>query len=742
MSSSQGQGKSEDVDPVWGYIAPSNIPLLRPLGVSPSREQLEGAFIGHNWPPPELAALDWVNAPRPKIAEDTFGRLFGRGSPWTAESYPVVLLAEFVAISEGAWKRISLSEEGIEAYLQSELTELVELMDYRAGVLSEFLAQNNGILDYLRGIFSFSARSHPITYALGATAIHVGQFQAMYHKFLRSRPRPSNLSPRLMPPVDVPGHASFPSGHATQARLVARFLAKVMPTPAEAPLLSLADRIARNREVMGLNYPSDSRAGQSLADQTFELLMQSNTVKKMIAAAREEWGILSPAEANEAMHRPQHEPSAGVAAPSVLTGQQMAGQRVFIRLPHAMLMTAGGAQRSAAEVVAMVTGTQAHSRALEAVPEIAVGLITPDEQTRLLSEGAQVFPDVQFKIFDDALKPELPARFWEAPDLLAGAAGAPTLTDVIRHVRADRAWEVTQGRNVTIAVVDSGIAPDLPELPAGAKRSPVDPGGFYSGSHWQDLVGHGSMCATIACGGGGGSAFRGVAPEATVLSVRSDLSAIDISTVYTGMILAKRQGRIPGPLVISNSWGLYACGSQGYMPQNHPFMDVILLAVAEGITVVFAAGNNHVTQCNANPRADSPNSIWGPNSHDKVITVGTVNRAETNRDPETPHKDSSRGRGEWAQLRDKPDCVAPTYGEVVWGSSRRYMAWWGTSGACPQVAGLAALMYSIKPGLRPEQVADIIRNTCRRPVDEPALCVGHGVIDCEAAVLRAQATRP
>ena len=241
-------------------------------------------------------------------------------------------------------------------------------------------------------------------------------------------------------------------------------------------------------------------------------------------------------------------------------------QRVFIRLPHAMFMTAAGTQRSASEVIAKVTGTEADSRTLEAIPEIAVGRITPNEQALLLREGAQVFPDVQFKIFDDDLKPEPRARFWEAPALPAAATNVPTLTDVMQHVRADRAWKVTEGRGVTIAVVDSGIAPDLPELPAGAKRSSVDPGGVYSGSHWQDPVGHGSMCAAIAAGGGGAAAFRGVAPEATVLSARSDLSAIDVSTIYTGLILAKRQGRIPGPLVISNSWGLYTCGGFVTLP--------------------------------------------------------------------------------------------------------------------------------------------------------------------------------
>ena len=33
-----------------------------------------------------------------------------------------------------------------------------------------------------------------------------------------------------MPMIDPPGHAAYPSGHATQSRLVARCLEQVMPS--------------------------------------------------------------------------------------------------------------------------------------------------------------------------------------------------------------------------------------------------------------------------------------------------------------------------------------------------------------------------------------------------------------------------------------------------------------------------------------------------------------------------------
>jgi len=64
------------------------------------------------------------------------------------------------------------------------------------------------------------------------------------------------------------------------------------------------------------------------------------------------------------------------------------------------------------------------------------------------------------------------------------------------------------------------------------------------------------------------------------------------------------------------------------------------------------------------------------------------------------------------------------------------MPWWGTSGAGPQAAGLAALILAIKPSLSPAQIFDIIRSTCR-PIAGHANCVGHGLIDCQAAVSRA-----
>lgn len=371
---------------------------------------------------------------------------------------------------------------------------------------------------------------------------------------------------------------------------------------------------------------------------------------------------------------------------------------------------------------------------LYAQPNVMHTSATDKMRARLEAVGAKIFEDVQFRVLpssdeecDDLDQAD---RWMQAADI--DTADGYSLRDVVEQVGATRAWKHTRGEGVTIAIVDTGVAGTRLEFLPG-QRSPVDLDTEYVGQHWSDPSGHGSMCAAIAAGSrAAGGRYDGVAPGATILAARSTLKTTDLVDIYDELLRARMEGDIAGPLVVSNSYGLYVCNSLAILPEDHPYMTGVLAAINNGIFVCFAAGNNH-KDCKHDPRSCGPNSIWGPNSHDEIVSVGTVNRELTNRDPSTPHVGSSRGPGEWATRTSKPDCVAPTYGEVPWGTVYRKMSWWGTSGACPQVAGAAALMLSICPTLTPAQVADGIRNTCSLLPDAKT-CVGHGLLDCEAAV--------
>ena len=122
-----------------------------------------------------------------------------------------------------------------EEAIKKELKELVALIEYRPGVMSEALAQRKNIEVYWKGLLSFNAVSHPWTCDLVEIVMRVGQFQAMHYKRLFNRARPSQLCPALMPPIEPPGHASFPSGHATEGYLLSLCLRKVLPEVLRTP---------------------------------------------------------------------------------------------------------------------------------------------------------------------------------------------------------------------------------------------------------------------------------------------------------------------------------------------------------------------------------------------------------------------------------------------------------------------------------------------------------------------------
>lgn len=155
--------------------------------------------------------------------------------------------------------------------------------------------QRDRMLDYWRGLLSFTRASHPATYELMRAAAQVGQFLAVHFKWQFQFPRPSQLSPALMPPIDPPGHASYPSGHATEAYLISEVLRDVLPAVASDGLTDaldrVAERVARNREVLGVHFRRDSLAGKALAEDTatINIFNACPTVAALTADAKDEW---------------------------------------------------------------------------------------------------------------------------------------------------------------------------------------------------------------------------------------------------------------------------------------------------------------------------------------------------------------------------------------------------------------------------------------------------------------------
>ncbi len=83
-----------------------------------------------------------------------------------------------------------------------------------------------------------------------------------------ARPRPSHLDPSLDTVIENPAHASYPSGHATQAHIVALVLADFDPANAQR-YKKFAFDIAHRREIAGIHFPSDTKAGIEFAEHVY-----------------------------------------------------------------------------------------------------------------------------------------------------------------------------------------------------------------------------------------------------------------------------------------------------------------------------------------------------------------------------------------------------------------------------------------------------------------------------------------
>lgn len=345
--------------------------------------------------------------------------------------------------------------------------------------------------------------------------------------------------------------------------------------------------------------------------------------------------------------------------------------------------------------------------------------------------GARIVEDFQY-FPEDSFD-----SIFEMDDLAPEDPDAPTLDDVLEMISATDAWSESKGDGVVIAVVDRGINGSRPEFPHWKRKGQWAP---MSDDAWVDASGHGTMCACIASGTrADGGEFDGVAPNASIISCKTpQFHDSDLATIYdylTDLVREKSYN-----IIATNSFGW-----QGGSPPDAEFMkkyneglfkDALNEALEAGIKVFFSAGNYH-REAGGGATSCSPNSVWLPyKCRSDIMTVGACDI-----DSQIWYY-SSRGPGEHYSASDpntnsKPDVIAPTPrgGRILYGNSVKAKALgWGTSGACPQVAGLAALLLAKNQTLSANSLFDVIRSSADTLPGYSATCVGTGIINCERAL--------
>ncbi|MEO5780016.1 MAG: S8 family serine peptidase [Arthrobacter oryzae] len=297
-----------------------------------------------------------------------------------------------------------------------------------------------------------------------------------------------------------------------------------------------------------------------------------------------------------------------------------------------------------------------------------------------------------------------------------------------------KAWEVSKGANVKIAVIDSGVDGTHPDL-AGVLAGGSDMSGAGSPDGRLSIGAkpeHGTLVATLLAGRGhrpasakaspsaspsasaspssspGPDGLVGVAPEAQLLSVSTWLGSDNPGgkTDQEQIPEAVRWAVDNGARVINISLG----STSPEWPQS--WDAAFLYAEQKDVVIVAAAGN----RVGGNVQVGAPATIPG------VLTVAGLSRRGT-----ASIDSSSQGIS--------IGVAAPAEDLVGGLPGGGYADWAGTSGATPIVAGVAALIRSKWPEMTAKQVINRIVSTARDagvPGKDPLY--GYGVLDAEAAL--------
>ncbi|MGQ0601685.1 MAG: S8 family serine peptidase [Anaerolineales bacterium] len=319
--------------------------------------------------------------------------------------------------------------------------------------------------------------------------------------------------------------------------------------------------------------------------------------------------------------------------------------------------------------------------------------------------------------------------------------GAP-----VRAVRADQLWNESpyrQGQNVTVAVVDSGIA--MHDDLRGDIWCCRVIGGVNFADDWyvDDLNGHGTHVAGIIAGDGYMSegAYMGVAPKVDLVDVKvlDDFGRGYLSDVVAGLQWINDNKSAYNIRVVNLSLNSTVYESYHQSPLNAA-LEILWF---NGLVVVVSSGNNGLV---------NQGTVYPPANDPFVITVGAADdRGTVALSDDIMTTFSAYGTPEGIA---KPDLVAPGRNIVSLLASddsnlalthplNKVLGWggyWyfrmsGTSMAAPMVSGAAALLVQDEPNLSPDQVKYRLMATANKSwAGYSAASAGAGYVDVYAAV--------
>jgi subtilisin family serine protease len=305
-------------------------------------------------------------------------------------------------------------------------------------------------------------------------------------------------------------------------------------------------------------------------------------------------------------------------------------------------------------------------------------------------------------------------------------ARADTVRDaqmwVLDAVNAPAAWQVTQGQGVTVAVIDSGVNPDVSDLTGSVITGPdlTGVGTPVSDPNWGM---HGTWMASLIAGhghDGGGSGIMGVAPKARVLSIRVITNSGDPGYArYERQSQNRHQSELASAIMYAISHGAGVISmSLGSGAPSLAVRSALQDALNHNIVILASSGNSGNAP-GVQQQGHAPYSF--PADYPGVLGVGAIGQ---NGAPANFSSDNL-----------SVQVAAPGIDVPAQGKDGDYWLVSGTSPACALTAGVAALIRSVYPQLPPVLVRKAITTTTtNRPADRWNEQVGFGTVDAAAAL--------
>jgi subtilisin family serine protease len=271
----------------------------------------------------------------------------------------------------------------------------------------------------------------------------------------------------------------------------------------------------------------------------------------------------------------------------------------------------------------------------------------------------------------------------------------------LSKLRLPQAHRLAHGMNVTIAVIDSGIDADHPEL-AHTVMDSFDALGSKEGAHV-----HGTgIAGAIAAHG----RLMGSAPEARILAIRAFGSAPGGAESSSYVIIKSlNYAVLHGAQIINMSFA---------GPRDILIERGIAATAARDVVLVAAAGN-------AGPKSPPLFPAANPN----VIAVSGTDAQD--------RLFAASNRGVHIAL------AAPGTDIFLPAPDQKYQMTSGTSFSAAYVSGIAALLLERNPALKPSEVRAILTSTAR-DLGTPGKdeMFGYGQVDALAATTAAGAAPP